>query len=44
MSAPTTPRTQEMHQLILHLLSEWVDAWAAGEVDESGNVIQAVTG
>jgi D-sedoheptulose 7-phosphate isomerase len=40
----TTPRTQEMHLLILHLLSEWVDAWAAGEVDESGNVVQVVTG
>lgn len=27
----TTARTQEMHLLLLHLLSEQVDAWAAGE-------------
>lgn len=26
-----TARTQEMHLLLLHLISEWVDAWAAGE-------------
>jgi D-sedoheptulose 7-phosphate isomerase len=29
----TTARTQEMHLLLLHLVSEWVDAWAAGEID-----------
>lgn len=40
----TTARTQEMHLLVLHLLSEWVDAWAAGEVDERGNFIQVVAG
>ena len=27
----TTARVQEMHLLLLHLLSEQVDAWAAGE-------------
>jgi D-sedoheptulose 7-phosphate isomerase len=27
----TTARVQEMHLLLLHLLSEGVDAWAAGE-------------
>jgi D-sedoheptulose 7-phosphate isomerase len=32
----TTARTQEMHLLLLHLVSEWVDAWAAGETDEDG--------
>lgn len=26
-----TPRIQEMHTLMLHVLSEMVDAWAAGE-------------
>lgn len=31
----TTARTQEMHVLLLHLISEWVDAWAAGEPDLS---------
>ncbi|HEY6740575.1 MAG TPA: SIS domain-containing protein [Actinopolymorphaceae bacterium] len=31
-----TARTQEMHLLMLHLVSEWVDAWAAGEADENG--------
>lgn len=29
--SPTTARIQEMHLLLLHLLSEQVDAWAAGE-------------
>jgi len=29
----TTARTQEMHVLLLHLLSERVDAWVAGEPD-----------
>lgn len=33
----TTARTQEMHLLLLHLVSEWVDAWAAGEIDEDGS-------
>ncbi|HEX6074076.1 MAG TPA: SIS domain-containing protein [Micromonosporaceae bacterium] len=32
--SPTTARIQEMHLLLLHLLSEHVDSWAAGE--ESG--------
>ena len=27
----TTARVQEMHLLLLHVLSEGVDAWAAGE-------------
>lgn len=27
----TTPRIQEMHTLMLHMISEVVDAWAAGE-------------
>lgn len=31
-----TARTQEMHVLLLHLISEWVDAWAAGEHDGAG--------
>ncbi|NHT18608.1 SIS domain-containing protein [Cellulomonas sp. IC4_254] len=26
-----TPRIQEMHTLVLHVISEMVDAWAAGE-------------
>ena len=26
-----TPRIQEMHTLMLHVISEFVDAWAAGE-------------
>lgn len=29
----TTARIQEMHLLLLHILSEGVDAWAAGERD-----------
>jgi D-sedoheptulose 7-phosphate isomerase len=29
----TTARIQEMHLLMLHLLSDAVDAWAAGEID-----------
>ncbi len=29
----TTARIQEMHLLMLHLLSDAVDAWAAGETD-----------
>jgi D-sedoheptulose 7-phosphate isomerase len=37
----TTARTQEMHLFLLHLVSEWVDAWAAGEVDEDGNYLGA---
>jgi D-sedoheptulose 7-phosphate isomerase len=35
----TTARTQEMHLLLLHLVSEWVDAWAAGEIDADGTVL-----
>ena len=27
----TTPRIQEMHTFFLHVISEYVDAWAAGE-------------
>ncbi|HET7474375.1 MAG TPA: SIS domain-containing protein [Candidatus Limnocylindrales bacterium] len=30
----TTARIQEMHLLLLHLLSEVVDRWAAGETDD----------
>jgi D-sedoheptulose 7-phosphate isomerase len=37
----TTARTQEMHLFLLHLVSEWVDAWAAGEVDEDGIYLAA---
>ncbi|MEQ4208413.1 SIS domain-containing protein [Actinopolymorpha sp. B17G11] len=40
----TTARTQEMHLFLLHLVSEWVDAWAAGEVDEDGNYLAADVG
>jgi D-sedoheptulose 7-phosphate isomerase len=29
--SPTTARIQEMHLLLLHLLSEQIDVWAAGE-------------
>lgn len=29
--ATATARIQETHLLLLHLVSEWVDAWAAGE-------------
>lgn len=29
--ADTTARIQEMHTLMLHIISEYVDAWAAGE-------------
>ncbi|WP_020574697.1 D-sedoheptulose-7-phosphate isomerase [Actinopolymorpha alba] len=36
----TTARTQEMHLLLLHLVSEWVDAWAAGEADAHGNSLE----
>ncbi len=32
----TTARVQEMHLLLLHLLSDRVDAWAAGETGETG--------
>ncbi|MET9019290.1 SIS domain-containing protein [Actinopolymorpha sp. NPDC004070] len=39
----TTARTQEMHLLLLHLVSEWVDAWAAGEADERGVALQPAT-
>jgi D-sedoheptulose 7-phosphate isomerase len=38
----TTARTQEMHLLLLHLLSEWVDAWAAGEIDADGTVLKVL--
>jgi len=31
----TTARVQEMHLLLLHVLSEGVDAWAAGEAGEA---------
>jgi D-sedoheptulose 7-phosphate isomerase len=31
----TTARVQEMHLVLLHLLSEQVDAWAAGEPSET---------
>jgi len=31
----TTARVQEMHLLLLHTLSEGVDAWAAGETGEA---------
>ncbi|MGW5365871.1 D-sedoheptulose-7-phosphate isomerase [Actinopolymorpha pittospori] len=43
VSALTTARTQEMHLLLLHLVSEWVDAWAAGEADERGTYRAAPT-
>ncbi|MDR0416913.1 MAG: SIS domain-containing protein [Propionibacteriaceae bacterium] len=29
--APTTPRVQELHTLMLHMISDVVDAWAAAE-------------
>lgn len=32
----TTARVQEMHLLLLHALSEGVDAWAAGEASQRG--------
>lgn len=32
-----TARTQEMHLMFLHLLSDWIDSWAAGQTDEQGN-------
>jgi D-sedoheptulose 7-phosphate isomerase len=32
----TTARIQEMHLLLVHLLSEAVDSWAAGELPVSG--------
>ena len=32
----TTARVQEMHLLLLHALSEGVDAWAAGEASQQG--------
>ena len=31
-----TPRIQEMHTLMLHVISEMVDAWAAGEEASGG--------
>ena len=31
----TTARVQEMHLLLLHVLSEGIDAWAAGEAEEA---------
>lgn len=30
----TTPRIQEVHTLLLHLISESIDRWAAGEEDD----------
>ena len=36
VGSAATARVQEMHLLLLHLLSERVDAWAAGEVDGGG--------
>jgi D-sedoheptulose 7-phosphate isomerase len=30
--APNTPRVQELHTLMLHAVSDVVDAWAAGEL------------
>lgn len=35
----STPRIQEMHTLMLHMLSEMLDAWAAG--DEAGREDEA---
>jgi D-sedoheptulose 7-phosphate isomerase len=35
-----TARTQEMHLTMLHLVSEWVDAWAAGETDVDGRPLR----
>jgi D-sedoheptulose 7-phosphate isomerase len=35
----TTARVQEMHLLMLHLVSEWVDAWAAGETTPDGTPV-----
>ncbi|MDR0592768.1 MAG: SIS domain-containing protein [Bifidobacteriaceae bacterium] len=32
--AQSTPRVQELHTLMLHMISEVVDAWAAGELQE----------
>lgn len=34
-----TARTQEMHLLLLHLVSEWVDSWAAGLTDAKGQPV-----
>lgn len=36
VDADRTARIQEMHLLLLHLLSERVDAWAAGEAASEG--------
>lgn len=37
-----TPRIQEMHTLMLHMISEAVDAWAAGETSDGPNGVGAV--
>jgi len=42
--ADTTARIQEMHVLLLHLLSERVDAWVAGEDDHVAAGGPAVAG
>lgn len=36
VASTTTARVQEIHLLLLHLLSERVDVWAAGETDDAG--------
>jgi D-sedoheptulose 7-phosphate isomerase len=36
VESPTTARVQEMHLLLLHALSERVDAWAADEASGGG--------
>ena len=40
----TTARIQEMHVLLLHALSEGVDAWAAGETEEGATGSNRGTG
>jgi D-sedoheptulose 7-phosphate isomerase len=42
--AATTARIQEMHVLLLHLLSERVDAWVAGEDDSVAKAGSGVGG
>jgi len=32
-AAPSTPRVQEIHTLLLHMIADAVDAWAAGELE-----------
>ena len=39
-----TPRIQEMHTLMLHVISEMVDAWAAGEAPSTRSVERTVPG